>query len=283
MRAVLLTVLLTVPALAGHSRPPYCDGGQSVDGRFVVTTELKTTPAVGKTPATQEWSFTWRDTHTQQTHTGKLVGLGGLDAVFDPTHAHLFVAPDGETFAVWNPNVCAPTQPLRAKFPVDLTTPSARAWEGFAHRLVVYQKTGLVVARLDLRDFLQADDWAWLFCYGRQVYWQANYPGLTRDNAPRVGYALYRVSPDYTVLETLVGPTAEAAAQAKRKGLALPEPRRVRVDLVIGKLRASDERLPIEKTPVRPFVGELSQRGARGQAAYVPSLDPVRIAGTYRD
>lgn len=33
-------------------------------------------------------------------------------------------------------------------------------------------------------------------CYQSQVYWQASFPGLKRDNAPRVGYALYQVSPD---------------------------------------------------------------------------------------
>ncbi|MDX1946395.1 MAG: SMP-30/gluconolactonase/LRE family protein [Pirellulaceae bacterium] len=288
MKKLPLTLgLLLLPSLvwAGHSRFPYFDGGQSADGRFVVTAERVELPSAGKRqPTGYEWRFTWRDKQTGETRSGLLVGLtSGTDAVFDPVHAHTFVAPDGESFAVWNPHVCAATDPPKQKFPADLAAADARDWTGFSHRLVVYRKTGEIIARLDLKHFLAEDDWRWLFCYGRQVYWQANFAGLTRDNAPRVGYALYQISPDYTVLETLVGATAEAAHQAREKGITPPAPRLVRVNLLDGQLLDPTAELPPEKTPGRPFIGELSKRGEGGQASYLASLDPVRIAGSYAD
>lgn len=276
-------LLAADPASAGHSRHPYLDGGQSADGRYVVTAELVEKPAEGKKPAAFYWQYTWKDAKTGATHAGKLEGLrSGKSSVFEPVHAHVFVPPGGETFAVWNPNVLAPTRETNAKWPA-LTSPEAKSWEGFSHRLTVYKKTGEVVSRLDLKDFLTDDDWKWLFCYGRQAYWQASYPGLTRDNAPRVGYALYRVSPDYTVLETLVGATDEAARKAKDNGVTPPAPRTVRVDLVTGKLLDPTAKLTGDKLPVRPFKGDAIAGGRGNQASYIPSLDPVRVAGKFAD
>jgi hypothetical protein len=281
---VLLVVafaLAGAQARAGHSRHPYCDGGQSPDGRFVVKTELVTEPAAAKKPAAAHWKFTWTDTKTGTAHTGKLVGLrSGSSAVFDPVHAHVFVPPGGEAFAVWNPNVLAPTDPTGAKLP-DLASLAAREWAGFAHRLTVYTKTGEVVARLDLKDFLTDDDWKWLFCYGRQVYWQTNFPGLTRDSAPRVGYALYQISKDHTVLETWVGATDEALHKAKANGVAPPAPRLVRVDLTTGKLLAAGAKLDGDRVPVRPFTGGAIKGGRGNQAHYVPSADPLRAEGKF--
>lgn len=274
---------LIPPAQAGHSRHPYLDGGQSADGRHVVTAELVEESAGGKKPAAFHWKYTWKDTKSGLTHTGKLEGLrSGKSGVFEPVHAHVFVAPGGETFAVWNPNVLAPTNPTGAKWP-ELTSAEARDWNGFSHRLTVYKKTGEVVARLDLKDFLTDADWKWLFCYGRQAYWQANYPGLTRDNAPRVGYALYQISSDYTVLETLVGATEEAARKAKEGGIAVPAPRPVRIDLVTGKLLDPTAKLAGDKLPGRPFKGEVIAGGRGNQANFTPSLDPVRAAGSFSD
>jgi hypothetical protein len=271
-------------AQSGHSRHPYVDGGQSADGRFVVTAELVGEPASGKQPATHAWEYTWKDLKTKQTHKGKLQGLrSGSNGVFDPVHAHLFVAPDGETFAVWNANVLAPT-PMNAKPPKDLAASDVRDFPGFSHRLTIYKKTGEVVNRLDLKHFLNDADWNWLFCYGAQVYWQGNFSGLTRDNVPRVGYALYQVSPDYTVLETKIGATEEAARNAKARGVTPPADRLVRVDLISGKFLPADQQLPPEKTPVRPFKGGLSKRGGDGgMADYIPSLDPVRSEGSSKN
>lgn len=276
--ALSAALLLAAPAAAGHSRFAYVDGGQSVDGRHQVVAELVETP--GKGNENYEWRYTWKDTKTGQTIVGKLVGLrSGRSTVFDPVHAHIFVAPGGETFAVWNPNVQARTASSAGKGP-DPKSPEYRDFEGFSHRLVVYKKTGEVVRRLDLKDFLTNDDWNWLFVYQKQVYWQSGYPPLTRDNAPRVGYALYKISPDYTVLETMVGATDEAKRVAKDRGVVAPPPRPVRIDLVTGKFL--DPKLTStnpNKEPVRPFVGPHLSGGRGNMRDYVPSLDPVRVAG----
>jgi len=147
-------------ASAGHSRHPYFDGGQSADGRFVVTAELVTVPGRDSKPVASHWQYMWKDTRTGETHSGKLAGLGfGVSAVFDPLHAHTFIAPNGETFAIWNPNVLAP-RPDNAKTP-DVIKPDSRDFAGFSHRLTVYRKTGEIVRRLDLPDFLTDDDWNW--------------------------------------------------------------------------------------------------------------------------
>lgn len=286
-RILILLVLLLSATLsfAGHSRHPYLDGGQSSDGRYIVTHELVEDPSTDKKkPATFSWKFTWKDTKTNTTHTGKLVGLrDGKSSVFEPVHGHTFVSPNGEIFAVWNPNVFAPTTPTNAKWP-DLTSKEARSWEGFANRLTVYKKTGEVVAKLDLKDFLNDDDWKWLFCYGKQAYWQTNYSGITRDNAPRVGYALYQVSPDYTVLETRVGATEEATHKAKENGITPPAPRTVRIDLLTGKIiDATTKIVDPQKVPGRPFKGEVIQGNRGKQESYVPSLDPVRIEGKFAE
>lgn len=281
--ATAVLLLAAAPAGAGHSRHPYFDGGQSADGRYVVTVARIEQPAAKKGANDFHWKYIWKDTKSNKTLEGRLDGYrSGQSAVFEPVHGHVFVAPGGATFAVWNPNVVAPTRPTNAKWP-DLTSPEARAWEGFTHRLTVYRKTGEVVKRLDLKDFLTDEDWRWLFCYGRQVYWQASYPGLTRDNAPRVGYALYRVSPDFTVLETLVGATPEAALKAKARGVTPPAPRAVRVDLTTGKLLDLDENVADpNKVPVRPLRGEPITKGGRGgMKDYVPSLDPIRVEGKF--
>jgi hypothetical protein len=274
--ALLLAACWLAPAArAGHSRHPYFDGGQSVNGRFVVVPELIEEPAAGKKPGGFHWKYVWKDVKENKVIEGRLEGLrSGKSSVFEPVHGHIFVSPDGETFAVWNPQVMAPTAPTNA---------AARAWEGFSHRLVVYRKTGEVVRRFDLKDFLKDEDWAWLYCYGRQVYWQTEYPGLTRDNAPRVGYALYRISPDYTVLEVTVGANAEAARKAKEKGVTPPAPRVVRVHLTEARLlRDGEAPAGPEKVPGRPFKGDAINKGGRGgMKDYVPSLDPVRVEGTF--
>jgi len=289
MRQLLVYLLIvagSVPAtlLAGHSRFPYFDAGQSIDGRYVVTPRLVGSPSIKKNrPAALDWEFTWEDRQKKRKLTGRLEGLrSGVNAVFEPVHAHIFVAPDGETFAVWNPQVMAPTEPTHQKPLDDRASDTYRRWPGFSHRLVIYRKTGEVVKRLDLADFLRENDWQWLYCYGRQVYWQLEYPGLTRNNAPRVGYALYRISPDYTVLEVTVGANEEAARHARERRIEPPRPRIVRVDLVTGRyLNADAASSDLQKVPVRPFVDE-PLRGGRGRMPdYIPSLDPVREPGRF--
>lgn len=284
MTAVLFPSMMLTGVNAGHSRYPYFDGGQSADGRFVVSVELVDPAAAkGQSAAAHHWKYTWKDNKTGETIAGKLEGLAtGKSGVFEPVHGHVFIPPGGATFAVWNPNVLA-FNGAKARPPKDLTASEVRDFEGFTHRLTIYKKSGEVVKRLDLKDFLKEDDWKWLYCYGAQVYWQASFPGLTRDNAPRVGYALYQISPDYSVLETLVGATREGMAKAKERNVTPPAPRLVRVDLVTGKfLDPTEKPADPNKMPVRPFKGELSKRGEGGMHDYIPSADPVRVEGTYK-
>lgn len=278
--AGILGVLST--AQAGHSRFPYVDGGQSADGRFVVTAKLVAPPDGPKPTSGYQWSYQWKDTKTDKTIDGTLLGLrSGRSQVGDPVHAHIFVAPGGETFAVWNPNVQA-RMTTASKLP-DLSLPESRNWEGFSHKLTIYKKTGEVVKRLDLKDFLSEEDWKWLFCYQNQIYWQSGYPPLTRDNAPRVGYSLYRISPDYTVLETMIGATDEAKYKAKERGVVPPAPRAVCVDLLTGEfLDPAKSITDPNKQPGRPFKGDPIKQGGRGSMSnYVPALDPVRAEGRF--
>lgn len=282
---VVLAILAPAACRAGHSRFPYVDGGQSQDGRFVVAAKLIEHPAQGKKqPATHEWEYTWLDLQTKQELRGKLQGLrSGQNGVFEPVHAHIFVAPGGETFAVWNPQVLAPMNPTNQKPPENRASREYRNWSGFSQRLIIYRKTGAVVKQLDLCDFLQDEDWDWLYVYGRQVYWQLEFPGLTRDNAPRVGYAHYQVSPDYRVLEVKIGANAEATRKATERGVKPTEPRTMLIDLTSGlALTAKDIANDTARTPVRPFVGPAITAGGRGRMSdYIPSLDPVRHAGEF--
>src|SRR4051794_36255034 len=106
MRLLLPAVAIALApglALAGHTRPGYVDGCQSPDGRYVVTAESMKTPK-----GEDGWKFTWRDTKTDEKHTGWLVGLPyGLEH-FRVTYTHLFVPPGGDTFAVWQTVSWAP-------------------------------------------------------------------------------------------------------------------------------------------------------------------------------
>ena len=262
MKHLLLSLCLTFGVIstadAGHSRFPYFDGGQSVDGRFVVTViRIDTPPANKKAPASYHWTYIWKDTTTGKTIDGRLADgyRTGSDSVFDPVHGHTFVAPDGETFAIWNPQVLAPTPAGLKKPPTTFDSAESRDFVGFSHRLVIYRKTGEVVKRFDLKDFLHEGDWEWLYCYGCQVYWQTEYDGLTTRTAPRPGYALYRISPDSTVLEFTIGATEEAKHKAKERGITPPAPRVVRVSLIDGRDLSDAKLTEPAKVPVRPFKG----------------------------
>src|ERR1019366_3775937 len=95
--AVVAVVLLPADFLfAGHTRPAYVDGCQSMDGRYVVTAEpIK--EKVGK-KETIKWKYHWKDTKENKILSGWLTGPRGLGH-FDVTYGHIFVPPGGETFA----------------------------------------------------------------------------------------------------------------------------------------------------------------------------------------
>ena len=265
---------------AGHSRHSYVDGGQSSNGRYVVLPKLVIGKKPKKGPAPYHWEYEWRDRKSGVSHHGRLDGLrGGSSNVFDPVGSHLFVAPDGETFALWTPQVTmlAPNKKPEG----ERDGPSFQTYEGFTRRLVIYKKTGEILRRFDLKDLLQPNDWQWFHYHQRQTYWLLEYEGLHTRSAPRPFYALYRISSDYTVLEFRIGANAEATHKAKQRGVIPPNPRTVRLRLTDGRpVTLDDSELPPEKRPVRPFTGRLADKTFR-QRDYQSSLDPIRQEGRF--
>ncbi len=251
-----------------------------MDGRFVVTASRSDTLDKKGKRIGHRWTFTWHDRHSGERHEGALLGLRtGTDNVFDPVNAHIFVAPGGSTFALWMPQSMARSD---AKKPAtdDRDSDAYHDFAGFGHRLTIYSKTGEIVRQLGVKDFFTKADWHWLHFHGCQVYWLVEYDKLDTRQTPRSGYALYRVSPDYTVLEFQIGANAEARNKARQGGVAVPETRMVRVRLTDGRIVTGDEVADSNKIPVRPFVGDLASKD-RSQAAYEPSLDPVRVEGRF--
>ena len=274
--AVCSLVFLAGPALAGHTRPAYVDGSQSIDGRFVVT--AKYVPSDSKTKSYGNWEFTWKDTKLDKTLTGKLQGIMGVGH-FDVTYAHIFVAPDGETFAVWNGGSFACPAP-KGDGKGDIS--KLKDHPSFADRLIIYRKNGEIVNRVGLKDILLPKEWVYVNWVHGNLYWSIEYPDAVKNGeAPRAGMRYYRVSPDYTVLEVTVGASNDARNKVKDLGDGTLNHRRVvRFDLTTGKVLAADLALKDQsKIPVRPFVGKLAPRGELG--GYVPSLDPVRVEGKF--
>lgn len=279
--AVLISTVIGSGQLsAGHSRHSYVDGGQSMDGRFVVVPKLVTGVKPKKGPAPFHWEYEWKDKETGQTINGRLEGLrSGSSNVFDPVGSHIFVAPDGQTFALWTPQVSmkAPSK----KPPGTRDSMEFQNYEGFTRRLVIYHKSGKIIRRFDLKDFLRPEDWQWFHWHQCQTYWLVEYPGLHTRSAPRPFYALYRISPDYTILEFQIGANAEARHKAGLNGQSPPKSRTVRIRLTDGMfLDAESNDLSVSQTPVQPFVGHLADKTHR-QRDYQPALDPVRRPGRF--
>lgn len=281
-RSLLATVgvlILPTLALAGHTRPGYVDGCQSADGRYVVTAESKK-QADGK----DGWQFTWKDTKTNTTHAGWLVGLPyGLEH-FKVTYTHIFVPPGGETFAVFQTAswTGAGSKPPggQEKQVNQNPTDEFKKYGGFADRVVIYKKTGEVVKRLSMNDILKPNEWVYVNWVQGNLYWLSEYPDVMKNGGepPRCGYRYFRVSPDYSVLEFTVGPNSDAVHKVKDLGAEVVNYRRpVWVSLADGTFL---DKKPTEKdkVPVRPFVGDLVKRGD-DMKNYAPSLDPVRVAG----
>lgn len=216
--------------------------------------------------------FHWTDTKTGQTHAGDLLGLPPVGPF-----VHMFLAPGGETFAVWNPFSFCPTKtPPDGKLPnggkfVDGNDPNWASHPALAHRLVVYRKTGEVVKSLSIAELLTPEEMREVRSVFHTARWLSEYPGLTFRSASRVAYGTYRVSPDYTVLEA----TAPKLDKAKTG-------RTFRLDLTTGRVLDIGEKLDGDRLPMRPFVGPdvVTQDE---QYLWQPSLDPVRTAGTLQD
>jgi len=273
----LLLLLSASFVLAGHTRIAYVDGCQSMDGRYVVTADYIAPVEKG---AVGEWRYTWKDSKEGKTLSGKLHGIMGVGH-FDTTYAHVFVAPGGETFAVWNGGsfACPPTKQK------DVDAEALRNHPSFADRLIVYRKTGEIVSRMGLKEILDSKEWVYVNWVHGNLYWSVEYPDAVTNGgeAPRAGMRYFRVSPDYTVLEVVIGANGDTRHKLKDAGPEVLGHRRVvRFDLVKRKILPPEVSITDRnKIPSRPFVGRLAPRGElRG---YVPSLDPVRVEGRFED
>lgn len=279
--AMVSSLLLHPSSLlfAGHTRPAYLDGCQSMDGRYVVTAEpIK--EKVGKKEIVK-WKYHWKDTKTGETHSGWLTGPRGLGH-FDVTYGHLFLPPGGETFALWLTASWAESdlphpKGNQAKYSEELARHPA-----FGSRLTIYKKTGEIVKKYDMRDLLKPNEWVYVNWVQGNVYWLMEYPDVMKGGEPpRCGWRYYRVSPDYSTLEFVVGPNADAVHKIKSEPIEVQKYHRtVRIDLTTGAFLDPDVKLTdINKIPVRPFRDELIKRGdAKGFQA---SLDPIRVLGKY--
>lgn len=278
MRTLSFALLLACAGLAqaGHTRPGYVDGAQSIDGRFVVTAKFDASQ--------KQWRFLWHDKKEGKSLTGALVGVPPCQqGHFDVAYVHLFVAPDGETFAAFNAASWAGFNRDLGKVP-EPTSPSYKEYAGFKDRVVVYRKSGEIVRRLGINDILKGDEWAHVHHVQGNLYWlgeSPDYPAKSTGEPPRCGYRYYRISPDYTTLELSLRPDREIQAKSGVKGQKLANVgRTLRIDLTSGAFLPDGATLPEAKTPVRPWVGPMSRRGDE-MKAYVPSLDPVRVAGVH--
>jgi hypothetical protein len=267
--AIACLLLAASTLHAGRARQEYVDGCQTQDGRFVVTAEL--VGANPKDPKAGQWKFHWKDTKTGQSRTGDLVGLPPVGPF-----VHLFIAPDGETFAAWSPFSYSPS-----KTNVDDKLSNGgkfgdgpnKDWAdhpAVAHRLVIYRKSGDIVKSLGVKDLLNADELKQVYNVFHTVRFVSEYPGLAFSGAPRVAYGTFRISPDYTVLEF------QAPMTSKDKPA-----RSVRVDLVSGTILDPVAKLAETRQPIRPFLGP-DRITQDEQYLWQPSLDPVRMAGTLK-
>ncbi len=269
-----LSLLIPAVTFAGHETPSYIDGCQSVDGRYTITAKWAKDPGKNKNVhGPFEWEFTWTDTKEKKSNTFAAKGLQK-----GQIHANMYIAPDGETFALFN-HVTMYCETSHMHGPPDMRA----AWEGkttfpdrseFTNRVIVYKKDGSVIKTIGAKDIMTADEWVSVVPFFNRVHWLKEYDGLGLKTTPRMGYALHRISPDYTVLEVTIVPVRSAKDKSGRK---------VRISLTDGTiLDPKDWPTDKSKVPVRPFVGSDGKdiEGAN-RDYFVPSLDPVRVEGKF--
>jgi sugar lactone lactonase YvrE len=262
-------------AVAGYNRPSYIDGCRSANGRYEIVAEAKVRGATAHGP--HEWEFIWKDTQTGATQRMPAQGVhGGL------IYGQLFIAPDGETFALWNHIV--QYWPVKSESQTHHALPAFeqpgeeekfRGHDMHKKRLIIYRKDGSILKEFGAADFLTGEEWGAVKQIFTMIEWLSPYEGMDKKTPYRVQYSFYRVSPDYTVLEFQPVPAKKSTGRQ----------RVVRVSLTDGRVFAPDEEITDPaKIPVRPFIGEksLPKRTAEWVDSYVPSLDPVRKAGEFR-
>ena len=273
--ATLLACFVLLAAgrtFGGYEAPCHIDGCQSADGRFVITAEM--TQRGKTTHGPNMWDFIWRDTAEDKT-----VRFAAQGVQQGQIYAQLFIAPDGETFALFNHVTLWEPEKSHMHGPKDLPhhleTEEWRMDHRFSKRVIIYRKDGTIMKEFSIHDLLLPDEWETVGRLFNRVHWLEAYDGLNFKATPRSQYAFYRVSPDYTVLELQA---------TKPRSKRSEPPRQLRISLTDGRLISVDETLPEEKTPVRPYQGDdhLPKSDGEWKENYTPSLDPVRVAGTYR-
>ena len=256
---------------AGYEAPPHIDGCQSVNGRYLVTAECVDAGNTSHGP--HQWEFIWKDQVEGKTRRFAAKGIQR-----GQIYAQLFIAPDGETFALFNHVTLWEPEKSHMHGPKDLPhhadTDEWRNDHRFSKRLLIYRNDGEILKEFSIADLLLPDEWSTVGRIFNRVHWLEPYDGLDYKATPRTQYAFYRVSPDYTVLELL----------AKRPRKSREPPRVIRISLTDGRLIDSEENLSTEKTPIRPYLGDdhLPKSGPAWKESYTPGFDPVRVAGTYR-
>jgi sugar lactone lactonase YvrE len=269
---LVVTILATwimafTPVMAGYEPACFIDGAQSHDGRYVVTAE-----SVGKIAnhGPNQWKFIWKDTKVGETRTFPARSVSG-----GQVHAQLYVAPDGATFALfnhvtlWYPGKsdmhgAAKLWGEKAGVPQDVRH------EAFSRRIVIYKNDGAVIKELGICDLLTSDELDAVTTVFTRVNWIDNFPGLSYRQTARPAYALCLVSPDYTVLE--VRAVAPRGTKTNRT---------IRISLTDGRILDAQEPLPESRLPVRSFVDpdHLPDNEPKTRDSFLPSLDPVRVAG----
>ena len=276
-RSVLLgaaVALVAQAAFAGYNRPIYIDGCRSADGRFEIVAEIKERGPTTDGP--HKWEFIWKDTQTGATRRLPAQGIQG-GQIF----AQLFIAPDGETFALWNHMVQYwPEKSLKSHLSLPHVEKAGeeekfRGLDIHKKRLIIYRNDGSILKEFGIADFLTPEEWSAVDASFTWLGWLSAYDDMEWKTAYRPQYPLYRVSPDYTVLEFR---PKQPRGQAR-------EPRVVRVSLTDGRIFGPDEKITDPaKIPARPFIGEdaLPKASPAWIESYTPSLDPVRKAGEFR-
>jgi len=265
--------------LAGHTRPAYLDGCQSMDGRHVITAEpIK--EKVGKKELIK-WKYHWQDTKTNDTHSGWLTGPRGLGH-FDVTYGHLFLPPGGNTFALWLPASWAECNVPHPKGNQGRPDADLVNHPAFGSRLTIYKKTGEIVKTYGMKELLRPNEWIYVNWVQGNLYWLMEYPDVMKGGEPpRCGWRYYRISPDYSVLDFVIGPNSDAVHKVKSEPAEVRNYRRVvRIQLTDGAMLDPTARISdVNKTPVKPFRDELSKRG--DLKGFQASLDPIRVVGKY--
>src|ERR1043165_1545120 len=212
---LLLFEVLACVASAGATRPPYVDGCQSQNGRFTITASFEVDR--------KAWRYLWKDNQTNKTHTGLLSGLPDGQGHGDVAYVHLFLAPDGETFASFNAASWAGNSRQLGKVP-SRESPEYRDFAGFRDRIIVYKKSGEIIKRLAIKDILKGSEWDNVYHVQGNLFWLGESPdlaGKTGAEPPRMGYRCYRISPDYTTLELYIAPDRAMQLRAHSQGKKL--------------------------------------------------------------